>query len=382
MQTKPLRVLALNYEYPPIGGGGGNAHQHILRELAKMPAIDVTLITTTPKAEPYTETYSDNVRIQFLPIQKQSLHYWKRGEVIRYLIAHHKYLKQHLKEHTYDLCHVFFGFPTGLLAYLHRKKMPYIVSVRGSDVPGYNKRFSLDYIILRPILNRVYHHAKAVIANSRQFADLFEEQFPELSAEVITNGIDTETFQPQEHYNDVMKIVTAARLIPRKGIDILIKACKQLKKNNILFELNIAGEGPEEEPLKQLCHKLHIASQVNFLGRVERKNMQTLLPQCDVFVLPSYAEGMSNAALEALACGLPLILTNTGGTKELINHNGFIIPFGDDLMLADKLMDLCEDKTLRQQMGEQSRQHARSYSWQKIAQQYYDVYRQVMSDVG
>lgn len=378
MLTNPIRVLALNYEYPPIGGGGGNAHQHILKQFAQFGELDITLITTTPQDETYTEEYGSNVRIQYLPIQKQSLHYWKRGEVIRYLWSHHQFLKQHLKENTYDLCHVFFGFPTGLLAYLHRKQLPYIVSVRGSDVPGYNKRFALDYIILRPLLNRIYRNAKAVVANSQQFAALFDTQFPELKAEVITNGIDTEAFQPlAREPSKTIKIITSARLIPRKGIDVLIKACQQLSKNEIQYELLIAGEGPEEEPLKRLCHKLRVSPYVKFLGRIERNAMQKLLPQCDIFVLPSYAEGMSNAALEALACGLPLILTNTGGTAELIKKNGYIIPAGDDLVLADKLMELCEDSALRLQMGIESRKHAMLFSWQNIAKQYDDLYHQI-----
>jgi glycosyltransferase involved in cell wall biosynthesis len=145
-----------------------------------------------------------------------------------------------------------------------------------------------------------------------------------------------------------------------------------------VYELLIAGEGPEEEPLKQLCHKLRVSSNVQFLGRVERDAMQKLLPQCDIFVLPSYAEGMSNAALEALACGLPLILTDTGGTSELINENGYIVPAGDDLILADKLMNLCEDSELRMQMGIESRKHAVSFSWQNIAKQYDELYREVL----
>lgn len=376
MTTNPIRVLALNYEFPPIGGGGGNAHQHILKQMSIISGLDVTLITTTPKPDAYTEQYSDHVRIHFLPIKKQSLHYWRRVEVIHYLFTHHKYLKQHLSNHTYDLCHVFFGFPTGLLAYLQCMRLPYIVSVRGSDVPGYNQRFALDYIILRPLLNRIYRSASAVVANSSQFADLFQQQFPGLQAKIITNGIDTKAFKPVEHKSsNTIKIVTSARLIPRKGIDVLINACKRLHDNNIAFELHIAGEGPEEEPLKQLCHKLRLSSHVFFLGRIERSAMQSLLPQCDIFVLPSYAEGMSNAVLEALACGLPLILTSTGGTAELIKENGYVVPAGDDLMLADKLMNLCEDEDLRLRMGQNSRQHAMAFSWQMIAQQYHDLYK-------
>ncbi len=376
-----LRILSLNYEYPPIGGGGGHAHRAILKAYTRFHDIEVTLVTSTTNSKLLHEAYSNNIHIYYIPLKKKNLFYWRRSEVIHYLFTHYGFLHEHLKENTYDLCHVFFGFPSGLLAYLYRKKLPYLVSVRGSDVPGYNKRFSLDYILLKPLLKRIYKSAQAVVANSAGLGDLFQQQFPSLSAEIIPNGVDIDFFKPlpREPHTEC-SIVTSARLIPRKGIDLLIKACHGLYERNIPFHCHIIGDGPEKENLMQLARELEIEKQVTFHGRLERESIPRFLPECDVFVLPSYAEGMSNAALEAMACGLPLVLTDTGGTKELIEDNGVIIPTGDQTALEETLSQLLTQPQRLQEMGEQSRARAHNFSWEAVAQQYHDLYYRIAAE--
>jgi len=373
-----IHILSLNYEYPPIGGGGGNAHQQILRCFAEYPDLELTLITTTPQKKVYQESYSENVRIHFLPLAKESFHYWKRGEVVQYLKQHSKYVNEHLQNHSYDLCHVFFGFPSGWIAYRHRKRFPYLISVRGSDVPGYNQRFGLDYLLLSPILKRIYKHASAVVSNSEGLKNLFESQYPKLSAQVIPNGIDVERFHPIEKQNYIPKMVTIARLIPRKGIDVLINACGKLAKANVPFELHILGEGPEMQNLKKLSQTYGISDRVQFHGRIERDRIAQFLPYCNLFVLPSHAEGMSNAALEAMACGLPLVLTDTGGSKELIKENGVVVPKANVEALTQTLKDLLTTPERLKLMGELSRHHAQRFSWKSVAQQYYDLYYEIL----
>lgn len=376
-------ILALNYEFPPIGGGGGNAHEHLLREWAHDPELHVDLVTATPEREAHSEAYSEQVRVHFLPLPKKSLHYWRRREVIHYLVSHSRFLKQHLKTRTYDLCHVFFGFPSGLLAYRLRERMPYLVSVRGSDVPGFNPRFSWDYVLLRPLLKRIYHSAQAIVANSAAFGKHFEAQFPGLSARVIPNGIDLDTFSPRPRPAcDTLHLCTVARLIPRKGIDLLIHACRGLHEAGVNFQCHVVGEGPEEERLRRLARELGIEARVTFHGRVERVELAAFLPTCDLFVLPSYAEGMSNAALEAMACGLPLILTETGGSHELVLGNGLLIPTGAASALQNALLQLCRDDRLRGEMAKASRQHAQRFGWKDAARQYRDLFVEVIESQG
>jgi len=374
-----LRILTLNYEFPPIGGGGGNAHRHLLQEFARFPDLRVTLLGATVDPQLRHETISPNVDLHLLPLPKRDLLYWRRSEIIYYLMSHYRFLRRHLQDHHYDLCHVFFGFPCGLLAYLYRANVPYIVSVRGSDVPGFNPRFSKDYVFLHPLLRRIYRSSRAVIANSDGLRELYEQAFPGLSAQVIPNGIDTRIYAPLEPEPRPEPIlVTVARLIPRKGIDLLLRACRLLQEQGIAFRCRIVGDGPEEDSLKILAFRLGLASQVEFLGRMDRTAISRLLPQCDLFVLPSHAEGMSNAALEAMACGLPLVLTDTGGAKELVLENGVIVPPGNEYPLASVLSQILGDPVRRKEMGKQSRIRAESFSWHNVARRYHDLYYEVL----
>ncbi|MEW6234460.1 MAG: glycosyltransferase [Candidatus Omnitrophota bacterium] len=383
VNRRVLRILSLNYEFPPIGGGGGNAHQHILREFRNYPDIDLTLITTTPQPELYGSSYSPNVRIVFLPQKKKDLLYWRRSEIVEYLACHYGFLRTHLQKEAYDLCHVFFGFPSGFLAYLHRKRLPYIVSVRGSDVPGYNRRFSLDYVLLRPMLKRIYRSSQRVIANSRGLKELYEKQFPDLRAGVIPNGIDAATFTPRREKDwEEWRLVCAARLIARKGIDLLLQACQRLVEDGINFSCHLIGDGPEESSLKRMAGELRLGERICFHGRMSRDEIARFLPNCDLFVLPSYAEGMSNAALEAMACGLPVLLTDTGGSRELIEGNGEIVPVGDAEALASALMRMLAQPEIMRRLGVRSRERAETFSWNNVAAQYYDLYGQIARHAG
>lgn len=377
-----MRILSLNYEYPPIGGGGGNAHEQILREFTAFDDLDVTLVAPTLEPHPKTVAYSGNVRVELIPFfGKRDLQYWRRGEVIRYLWTHHRALQARLREERYDLCHAFFGFPTGMLAWLARKRLPYIVSVRGSDVPGYNKRFGLDYIVLTPLLRRIYGNARTVVANSEGLQALFERQFPETRARVTPNGVNTLRFRPiEKSQRDLSSIVAVARLIPRKGIDLLIHACGELHREGAGFECHIIGDGPEKNRLRQLAQSLGLGERIHFHGAMTRDALMEFLPRQGIFALPSYAEGMANAALEAMACGLPLALTETGGSRELIDGNGIIIPRGDAKRLSTVLGEWLRRPDLVSEMGVRSRARAEEiFSWANAARDYRDIYYQALA---
>ncbi|MDP8245114.1 MAG: glycosyltransferase [Candidatus Hinthialibacter antarcticus] len=372
-----MRILALNYEFPPIGGGGGSAHRNLIQEWAAMDDVELTLIA--PSVETQTVDLSERARLLLYAFPKRDMRYWRRGEVLRFLWRFHQLVRAHLREHSYDLIHAFFGFPTGLLAYRLCGDTPYIVSVRGSDVPGYNQRFGLDYIVLKPLLQRIYSNAAAVVANSDGLKHLYENAFPHLSASVIPNGIDMDAFHPVEReWDGPLSLISVGRMIPRKGFDVLLRACAVLHQDKIPFQSHLVGDGPEEANLKTLADELGVSDRVIFHGGLTREQIAALLPRCHAFVLPSYAEGMANAALEAMACGLPLLLTDVGGSRELIDGNGAIVPCGEVGALAEHLRNWLSAPNLLEQMGRRSRERAQHFSWNAAAQMYRDLYLQVL----
>ena len=119
-----MRILFLNYEYPPIGGGGANANAYLFRELALHPEIKIDCVTSALGKQDVVEQVADNIRLYRLAVGKKQLHYWTQREVLTWLLRATRKAKVLMHEQQYDLCHAFFGFPSGMVAWLQRTKLP------------------------------------------------------------------------------------------------------------------------------------------------------------------------------------------------------------------------------------------------------------------
>lgn len=373
-----MRILMLNNEYPPLGGGGSNACKYILKEFANKD-LEVDVVTSSSSNTFEMEKIGDTVNIYKLPINKKDIHYWTQREIIAYSWKANKFIKKLMEEKEYDVCHAFFGIPCGAIAYLLRKKIPYIVSLRGSDVPGFNNRFGLQYVFLKPIIKSIWKRAGAVVANSKGLRELALLTSPDQEISVIYNGIDVSEFKPdlnRTNDGDVLRIVCVSRLIERKGIKYLIEAIGKLKDKNI--KLVLVGEGNQEEELKKLAQDLGISNIVDFKGYISHDNIADIYRNSDVFILPSLNEGMSNALLEGMASGLTVIVTDTGGTVELLDGNGIIIPMGDSDAIVEAIRRLMDHPDERKRMNIKSRKIAELMDWKAVGESYLKVYEDVI----
>jgi glycosyltransferase involved in cell wall biosynthesis len=381
-----MKILFFNYEYPPLGGGAANATAYILGEFAKIPNLEVDLVTSSIDDKYHLEKIGSNVQIHKLPIGKNenNLHFQSQKDLLVYSWKAYFFSKKLIKKNKYDLTHSFFSVPCGFLSLLlkYQYNLHYIVSLRGSDVPGYSDRFGWIYYILLPIIRYVWKKSDAVISNSDGLKDLALKARPSQKIGVIHNGIDIDNFKPNQNKKILDKFVItpgASRVTKRKGLEFLIKAVKQLlpKYPNIL--LKIMGDGDEKENLVMLAKKLKLENNVQFLGRIPREETANYYQEANVFILPSFNEGMSNAMLEALATGLPIIATETGGTKELVTEgeNGFIVAMGSREDLAERIERLILNPELCEKMSQVSRQLAEKMSWQEVARQYFELYQEV-----
>jgi glycosyltransferase involved in cell wall biosynthesis len=375
-----IRLLMLNFEFPPIGGGAANAHYYLLKEYADNKDLTIDVLTSAPKPGFFEEVFSENINIYKIGLHKKNLHYWRKIEVVEWLVKAGFYYRKMLRRNSYDLVHAFFGFPTGWLCYRTADKLPYIISLRGSDVPGYNVRLGLDYKLTAGLFRRIWSSAAAVVANSSGLRNLALEFIPSLDIAIIPNGIDTGKFHPAEmqHPGKPMKLLTVSRLIERKRIDLLIKAVSLAKDAGLDVCLNIAGEGNLGGELRKLSQELNVSERIFFLGRIPSEKMPQIYRQNDVFVMSSAHEGMSNAMLEAMASGLPIITTECEGVKELITDNGIVTERADAESFAEALKTLVQDDKSYKQMSTASRAQAGKLSWNTVARQYLDCYNRVL----
>jgi glycosyltransferase involved in cell wall biosynthesis len=407
--TKKMKLLFLNYEYPPLGGGAANATRYILREFSRMPGVEVHLVTSGMGKEYEKECVGGSVWVHRLPIgkDKDKIHSQSVRDLLVYSAKAWWFSSWIIRTakregNPFDRTIAFFGIPCGALAlwFKWRFGIPYVVSLRGSDVPGYSEKYDQLYFFLAPLVRLVWRKALAVVPNSRGLAELAGKTAPRQIFEIIPNGVDTEEFcpDPVRERDGYFRILVVSRLTPRKGIRFLVRATMILSPSVIPaqagiqkegprfrvkpgmtngVELWVAGDGEERAELEALAKECGVSDKVKFFGAVPHEHLARYYGLADVFCLPSQNEGMSNTVLEAMSSGLPIVATVTGGTEELVKdgENGFFVKKESPEDLAEKIGKIRADEPLRARMGEASRKRAEEMSWKTVAERFLEIFQ-------
>ena len=360
----------LNYEFPPLGGGAANATYYLLKEFSKFKDLNIDLVTSS--TEKYKiEQFSNNIKIHYLDINKKgNIHFQSSKDLLTYSWKARKYCKDLIKKSQYDLCHAFFGIPCGYIAM--KLGLPYIVSLRGSDVPFHNPKFkTLDKLFFRRLSMKVWKRSMSVIANSEDLKNSALKTNPDQKIGVISNGINIEEFKPsfKDAKKDKITMISTGRITKVKGFDYAIEGLKDLKD----VELKLVGDGNLITELQDLSRKLNVKT--TFTGIVPHNEIATHLKEADIFISSSLNEGMSNSLLEAMACGLPIIATDTGGSKELIKNNGFVIKKESSNEIKNAIEKYIKNRDLISLHSKNSRKIAENLSWKIVAQKYHQEYK-------
>lgn len=393
-----MKVLFLNYEYPPLGGGASVATEALLKEWAahstgsgstEASNIEVHLVTAALGNTFEESVVGGNVHVHRLPIGKnpKRLHSQSLRDIFVYTIKSWFFLQSFIREENkkgkFDVTLAFFTVPCGFIAYLVKLfyGIPYVVSLRGADVPGFSEKYDTFYIFARPLVRFLWRRSERVIPNSVGITELAKRTDPKQEMYIIENGVDTQTFRPQWEGKSFAPVVflSTSRLTPRKGIHHLVEAfAVAVKHARVPLELRLIGEGEQRESLEARVKELGVEKQVKFLGRIEHDSLPRFYQEAHVFVLPSKNEGMSNAALEALASGLPLIVSGTGGMQELVTDgkNGLFIDPELTAPFAEALVSLAQNQGSLITFGRESRRRAEERSWGTVAQNFERVLEQ------
>ena len=369
----------LNYEFPPIGGGAANAHRCILQQYAGRSDLKVDVLTSAPKPGFFKESFADNITIFKVGLHKKQLHFWRKTEVIEWLFKAKFHYRKLLRENDYDLAHAFFGFPTGWLCYRSAKKLPYIISLRGSDVPGEHARFKLDYKILGPVFSSIWKKAAILVAPSQGLKNRALKFLPSVAIEVIPNGVELDRFSPAETTQkaEILRLLTVGRLSVTKRVEILIDAIEILHKAGYKVHFTIVGGGQMLQKLKKFVSEKNFGSIIEFTGRINAEDMPQVYRQNDIFVSASMQEGMSNAMLEAMASGLPIITTRCEGVDELIDNNGLVVEYANAEDIARAVRKIADDRQAYKQMSLAARRQAERFTWSSTAENYLSLYEKL-----
>ena len=353
-----LHVLLICPEWPPALGGAGVMGRGLMRAMQTRGRVRITaLVGGNGRGAGVIGVGGTNGG----PHRWYSLIFfcWRAFWAARRICRHQKV----------DVVQAISGLPSGLVAAMLGR--PFVVSLVGSDVPGHNPCYRLfDRLISGWLSPLVWRRAARVVANSQELLALARRACPAgAHIECIAGGVDLPPQSAEKRPSEALRIGFVGRLARVKNLPLLLRACARLGGN---WRLKIVGEGPERAPLERLARTLGIERRVHFMGAQSAAEVQRQLQQMDIFVLPSLAEGMSNAALEAAAAGLPLLLSRVGGADQLVaeGKNGFFISVTDESDLARRLEYFQFNTKIIQKMGARSRQTAKEFSWERAAKHY------------
>ena len=387
-----MRVLLLNYEFPPLGGGAGVATQALARGLASRGVV-VDVITAGGRDECRSEVLWDGhgeeglLTVYRVKCSRIGVHQAGMGGALSYLHQALPLVRARMRDERYDVVHVFFSLPTGaMLPFLTLGDTPVVVSLRGSDVPGYDphqKQLERAHRMLLPLTRWIWHRASRVVAVCESLGRLALRTDPDLRYSVIPNGVDLTRFRPstrgRSRHGGKIRCLAVARLVERKGLSDLIEAIASLERGR--FELEILGSGPDERRLKDLAFRLGVSREVIFAGSVSRSEIAGRYRDADIFTLASREEAFGNVFAEALASGLPIVGSTVGGIPELVEHgrNGFLVPPREPRALAAAIRLLADNPELRSEIGRRNRVHAEAnLSWTRMTTRYLSTYNGVL----
>jgi len=374
-----MNILMVNYEWPPLGGGGGVAMGTIAKELAQRHTVHV--LTSGAGGLPSAETIADG-RITvfrcpaFLRHSKSvasiasMLAFWPLGVRLG---------KKLLRRYRYDVINTWFAIPSGPVGVgiAKRGDIPHVLTIIGGDIYDPSKWYSPHRNpVLKQVVRSVLRKADGHTAISRDIEartrDIYGFDRP---IDVISLGITEPTFEPRSRQDlglqdGVTYLISVGRIVRRKDYPTLLRALKRVGRSDV--HLLLLGDGPERGNLEAFSKQLGIAERVHFRGFVPEEEKYQLLAAADVFALTSLHEGFGLVYLEAMHCGLPVIASRTGGQVDFLadGETGYLVPTGDAESLANALQMMLDEPALRAAMAEKNRERVKSYYASATATRY------------
>lgn len=287
-----------------------------------------------------------------------------------------------------DLLHVHYAIPHASAAFMAReilksKKhyLPYITTLHGTDITLVGKDATYA-----PVVEFSINQSDGVTAVSNSLReDTYKNFSIENDISVIHNFVDTSRFKKarKEHFkkaiapNDEKVLIHTSNFRRVKRTEDVIRVFK-LIHDKLPSKLLLVGDGPERQPMEQLCRELHICDSVRFLGKQEA--IEELLAVSDLFLMPSESESFGLAALEAMACEVPVISSNTGGIPEVNIHGktGFMSAVGDIKDMSENAIQLLSNMSLYKEFKNNAYAQAQRFDINIILPEYESFYSKVV----
>ena len=354
------------------------AYQRKLEEIGRHPAVDLVAVVPPSWRDPAYEmplerAHADSYELASSPIVFNGSYHLFFFPRLGRLLEHYRPDILHIDEEPYNLA--------TFLAMIgaRRRGVPALFFTWQNLVRSYPPPFSW-------MERYVYRHAAWAIAGTEAAGDVLRAKGYRGAISIIPQfGVDPDIYRPEERSPRPFTVGFAGRLVPEKGVTLLIDACARL---GLDFRLSVAGAGPAEGAIRAAAAGYGLQERTVLEGAIPSAQMPEWLRGCDVVVLPSvsrpsWVEQFGRTLVEAMACGIAVVGSTCGEIPRVIGDAGLIFPEGDAAALASALDRLAREPALRAELGARGRHRViERFTHERIARATIDVYRAIFSEAG
>jgi len=383
-----MRILVINYEYPPIGGGGGFVTRDILEYMAGA-GHDVTIVTSCISGLKEREEVNGVHVIRVPVLGRKNVETASMMSMLSFFPSSVLTAVLNERSRKFDIINTHFAIPTGPSGYVLSKvfKIPNILSIHGGDIYDPSKSLSPHRTpVLYDVVRVMLKTADQVVSQSTDTRHRALTCYKcNRDINIIPLGIKRPDFQKKERAHlglkpDELVVSTIGRLVKRKNLDDALEIVSKLDPT-LKVKFLIMGDGPEKAHLENAIKQSGIANRVLMLGNVSDDVKFQVLDLSDCYLSTAMHEGFGLVFLEAMACGLPIICYDKGGQVDFLKNGktGFVVKLGDKAQYRKKLVEILADVNLRQTMGISNQERVKAYFIESCAEQYLSLFRRMIA---
>ncbi len=364
-----MRILVLIHEYPPIGGGGGAAARDICRGLARR-GHEIKVLTAHCKGLPRLER-DEGVDVIRLPSLRRQPYRARLPEMAAFVLAGLWAGRRLMRVFHADVIHAHFAVPAGAAAWALSRltRVPYLLTAHLGDVPGgVPEKTGKWFRWVEPFTHPIWREAARVAAVSSYTRELALRHYP-VSIQVIPNGVDAKSLAPHEiKVNDPPRLVFAGRFVGQKNPLQIPRVLAKLK--DLRWECSMLGDGALLEETRAEINRLGLGDRFHLPGWVAPEQTLAEFQRSDILFMPSRSEGLPVVGVQALACGLALVVGRAGGFVDLVNGNGSLHDADDADGLVSGLYSLLSNPAALLSARQKSLELAQAFDIEHVVDSY------------
>lgn len=376
-----MRILVLTHEYPPIGGGGGKVAEDICEGLVKY-GNQVRVITTQLKGLPMFEM-REGVELIRLRSGRKFAYKATLSSMALYLFFGFFRAIKDIRTWKPDVIHVHFAVPAGVLGcFLHfLTGVPFVLTAHLGDVPGgVPEKTDKWFKWIKPFTPPVWNTAARVVAVSAFTRDLALTHYP-VPIEVIPNGVAIDLYDPGPiKTNDPPRIIFAGRFVTQKNPIQLVQSLGDIQ--DLPWKAALVGDGALKPDVEKEIERLGLRDRVDLPGWLTPSEVIDWFRESDILFMPSLSEGLPVVGVQAMAMGLAVVASKSGGFIDLVEpgKNGYLFDAYDRQGYSNALRELLQDQLLLLNMKQNSRRMSAAFDLGYIIKRYQDLFTEVVAE--